>query len=76
MNFVHNIILKFMHSTLLQICYRCNDSTEYGQHMSQCVQLENIDKDSIYAIFVSCVEIYNNAVYDLLEHTSDYGKLK
>jgi hypothetical protein len=76
MNFVQNIILKFMHSTLLHICYRMDDSTEYDQQTSRCVQLENINKDSIYAIFVSCIEIYNNMVYDLLEHTLDYGKSK
>jgi hypothetical protein len=76
MNFLQNIILQFMHIILLHICYRRDDSTEYGQQTSHCAQIENINEDSIYAIFVSCVEIYNNAVYDLLEHTSDYGSLK
>jgi Kinesin motor domain. len=76
MNFVQNIILKFLHTTLLHICCRADDSTEYSQHTSHYVQLENMDEDSIYAVFVSCVEIYNNVVYDLLEHTPDYGKLK
>lgn len=76
MNFVQNIILRFLHTTLLHICYRADDSTEYGQQTSHSVQLENIDEDSIYAVFVSCVEIYNNVVYDLLEDILDYRKLK
>jgi len=76
MNVVQNIILTFLHTTLLHICYRSDDSTEYGQQTSHCVQLENIDEDSIYAVFVSCVEIYNNVVYDLLEHSLYHGKLK
>jgi len=76
MNFIQNIILKFLHTTLLQIYYRSDDSIEYGQQTSHCVQLENIDEDSIYAMFVSCVEIHNNAVYDLLEHSPYHGKLK
>jgi len=76
MNFVQNIILKFLHTTLIYSCYRSDDSTEYGQQTSHCVQLENIDEDSIYAVFVSCVEIYNNGVYDLLEHCPYHGKLK
>lgn len=76
MNFVQNIILRFLHTTLLHICYRADDSTEHGQHTSHCVQLENIDEGSIYAVFVSCVEIYNNVVYDLLEDIPDYRKHK
>lgn len=76
MNVAQNIILTFLHITLLHICYRSDDSTEYGQQTSYCVQMENIDVDSIYAVFVSCVEIYNNVVYDLLEHTPYHGKLK
>ena len=29
-----------------------------------------VDEDSLYAVFVSYVEIYNNYVYDLLEEQS------
>ena len=27
----------------------------------------NVDEDSQYAVFISCVEVYNNYIYDLLE---------
>jgi kinesin family protein 23 len=30
-------------------------------------KIENVDEDNTYAVFVTYVEIYNNAVYDLLE---------
>jgi hypothetical protein len=40
------------------------------------VQLESVDENSTYAIFVSCVEIYNNVVYDLLEDALDFGRSK
>jgi kinesin family protein 23 len=34
--------------------------------------LVNINEDNIYAVFISCVEIYNNYIYDLLDDTSNY----
>jgi len=34
--------------------------------------LVNINEDNIYAVFISCVEIYNNYIYDLLDDTSGY----
>jgi kinesin family protein 23 len=49
---------------------------ECDQQAPCYVQLEGIDEDSTYAIFVSYVEVYNNAVYDLLEDTLDCGKYK
>lgn len=30
-------------------------------------KLEEIDEDSVYSVFVSYIEIYNNYIYDLLE---------
>ena len=32
-------------------------------------KLVNVNEDHIFAIFVTCVEIYNNYIYDLLEDT-------
>lgn len=29
--------------------------------------MDGIDEDSVYAIFVTYIEVYNNSVYDLLE---------
>ncbi len=33
------------------------------------LQVLSIDEDSVYSVFVSYVEIYNNYIYDLLEAT-------
>ena len=30
-------------------------------------KLVNINEDHIYAVFISCIEIYNNYIYDLLD---------
>jgi kinesin family protein 23 len=30
-------------------------------------KLVNVNEDNIYAVFISCVEIYNNCIYDLLD---------
>lgn len=30
-------------------------------------QVIQVDQDTVYAVFVTYVEIYNNSVYDLLE---------
>ena len=30
-------------------------------------QIIQVDQDTVYAVFVTYVEIYNNSVYDLLE---------
>jgi kinesin family protein 23 len=49
---------------------------ECDQQTPYYVQIEGIDEDSTYAIFISYVEIYNNTVYDLLEDTLDCGKSK
>ena len=32
-------------------------------------KLVNVNEDHIFAVFVTCVEIYNNYIYDLLEDT-------
>ena len=32
-------------------------------------KLVSVNEDHIFAIFVTCVEIYNNYIYDLLEET-------
>lgn len=61
---------------ITHLCYRRDDATEYGQQISNCVQLEGIDEDSTYAIFISYVGIYNNIVYDLLEDILDFGRSK
>jgi hypothetical protein len=49
---------------------------ECDQQSPHHVQLEGIDEDTTYAIFVSYVEVYNNAVYDLLEDNLECGKSK
>lgn len=67
-----------MHSLLhtAHVCCRRDDVRECDQQTSYYVQFEGIDEDNTYAIFVSYVEVYNNAVYDLLEDTLDCEKYK
>jgi kinesin family protein 23 len=36
-------------------------------------KVENVVEDNTYAVFVTYVEIYNNAVYDLLEEIPEYS---
>ncbi|PNF26853.1 hypothetical protein B7P43_G16277 [Cryptotermes secundus] len=55
---------------------KTDDAIECDQQAPCYIQLEGIDEDNIYAIFISYVEVYKNAVYDLLEDTRDYGKHK
>lgn len=37
---------------------------------------KGIDEDSLYSVFVSYVEIYNNYVYDLLEEQQANSSIK
>ncbi|XP_069699062.1 kinesin-like protein KIF23 isoform X2 [Periplaneta americana] len=37
------------------------------QRTADSTKIENVEEDNTYAVFVTYVEIYNNAVYDLLE---------
>lgn len=32
--------------------------------------VEEVDEDSVYSVFVSYIEIYNNYMYDLLEEAA------
>lgn len=32
-------------------------------------RLEDVDEDSVYSVFVSYIEIYNNYIYDLLDES-------
>lgn len=32
-------------------------------------KLEDVDEDSVYGVFVSYIEIYNNYIYDLLDES-------
>ncbi|PNF26855.1 hypothetical protein B7P43_G16277 [Cryptotermes secundus] len=61
---------------LMKYACRTDDAIECDQQAPCYIQLEGIDEDNIYAIFISYVEVYKNAVYDLLEDTRDYGKHK
>ena len=38
--------------------------------------LSGVDSDSLYAVFVTYVEIYNNSVFDLLESQSTDSRAK
>ncbi len=35
-------------------------------------QLVNVMENHLYAVFISCIEIYNNYIYDLLDTDSRY----
>jgi kinesin family protein 23 len=38
-----------------------------SQRIPDSTKIESVVEDNTYAVFVTYVEIYNNAVYDLLE---------
>lgn len=44
-----------------------SDSNPMVIHDIEESQIIQVDQDTVYAIFVTYVEIYNNSVYDLLE---------
>lgn len=48
-------------------CFRKDSDTALPQRTADSTKIENVDDDNTYAVFVTYVEIYNNAVYDLLE---------
>jgi len=63
-----------MFSDVLSFCcynshcrFRKDSDTALLQRTADSTKIENVDDDNTYAVFVTYVEIYNNAVYDLLE---------
>lgn len=42
---------------------------EYAQRVRDDTVLSISSTDSVYAVFITYVEVYNNAVYDLLDET-------
>ena len=48
-------------------CFRKDSDTVLSQRTADSTKIQNVDDDNTYAVFVTYVEIYNNAVYDLLE---------
>lgn len=47
--------------------FRKDSDTALPQRTADSTKIENVDDDNTYAVSVTYVEIYNNAVYDLLE---------
>ena len=37
-------------------------------------KLVNVNEDNIYTVFLSCIEIYNNCIYDLLDDFGEQNK--
>jgi kinesin family protein 23 len=48
-------------------CFRKDSDTDLLQRTPDNTKIESVEEDNTYAVFVTYVEIYNNAVYDLLE---------
>jgi kinesin family protein 23 len=46
---------------------RKESDTDLNQRIPDDTKVESVVEDNTYAVFVTYVEIYNNAVYDLLE---------
>jgi kinesin family protein 23 len=42
-------------------------STQVSERVADNTKIEGIERNNVYAVFVSYIEIYNNNVYDLLE---------
>jgi hypothetical protein len=48
-------------------CFRKDSDTDLTQRVVDTTKVDSVDEDNTYAVFVTYVEVYNNAVYDLLE---------
>lgn len=47
-----------------------NPNMNSGKHFS----VDTINKDNVFSVFINCVEIYNNYIYDLLDdYSNDYN---
>ncbi|PNF35145.1 hypothetical protein B7P43_G09270 [Cryptotermes secundus] len=51
----------------LKIQRKKESDVDLNQRIPDGTKIENVIEDNTYAVFVTYVEIYNNAVYDLLE---------
>lgn len=47
--------------------FRKDSDTDVLQRTPDDTKIGSIEDDNTYAVFVTYVEVYNNAVYDLLE---------
>ncbi len=65
------IFLNFIRQTPRSKLYGLNGGNLSDPNLSDRLpdtsKIENIDQSSVYAVFISYVEIYNNYIYDLLE---------
>jgi kinesin family protein 23 len=50
-----------------QYCFRKESDIDLSQRIPDVTKIESVVEDNTYAVFITYVEIYNNAVYDLLE---------
>lgn len=48
-------------------CFRKDSDTDLPQRLADTTKIGSVDEDNMYAVFITYVEVYNNAVYDLLE---------
>ncbi|XP_021941225.1 kinesin-like protein KIF23 isoform X3 [Zootermopsis nevadensis] len=53
------------------ICFRKESDVDLSQRIPDGTKIESVVEDNSYAVFVTYVEIYNNAVYDLLENVPE-----
>ncbi|KAK7069128.1 Kinesin-like protein kif23 [Halocaridina rubra] len=53
-----------------------NGSHDSSDRVPDASRVSSIDEDSVFSVFVSYIEIYNNYIYDLLEESSDLAPSK
>ncbi|XP_064077220.1 LOW QUALITY PROTEIN: kinesin-like protein KIF23 [Macrobrachium nipponense] len=53
-----------------------NGSHNSSDRVPDSSRVSSVDDDSIFSVFVSYIEIYNNYIYDLLEETSDLAQAR
>ena len=58
-----------MHSRMHRLDRKDTDPEIASRASSDVTVLNGMDEDNMYAVFITYVEIYNNSVFDLLEHT-------
>lgn len=56
--------------------YRAHTDVEKLTNDSNGVKTIEIIDGHLYAVFISCVEIYNNYIYDLLDDVSNLDAIR
>ncbi|XP_069699192.1 kinesin-like protein KIF23 isoform X3 [Periplaneta americana] len=71
----HRELQTYLKSARSQKTPKKKDDIDEFKNIPEYIQLEDVDEDNSYAVFVSYIEIYKNTVYDLLDsNINDAGR--